>query len=319
MIEAATQVDQRAAFRADVLAGLGKAQKAVPAKYFYDARGSALFEEICTLAEYYPTRTETAMLERLAPEIARHVGAGATLIEYGSGASRKIRALLEALPAPAAYMPIDISLGHLQASARRLALDYPGLPIVPVVGDYTAPLNLPVPPGARLVIFFPGSTIGNLAPADAAALLAQAAGRVGRGGSMLVGVDLKKDPAILHRAYTDRRGVTADFNLNLLDRINRELDGDFRRAQFRHRAFYDPVRGRIEMHLVSLIGQAVSVEGQRFDFRVGETIHTENSYKYSLDEFRAMAGRAGFVPEAAWSDPDCLFAIHLLRAGTMST
>jgi L-histidine Nalpha-methyltransferase len=316
LVEAATPIDQRAAFRADVLAGLGEAQKWVPAKYFYDARCSQLFEEICALEEYYPTRVETGMLEHLAGEIGRRIGPGAALIEYGSGVSRKIRALLDVLVAPALYLPIDISGGHLEQAAFTLARDYPSLPVVPMVGDYTAAdLVLPVPAGARPVVFFPGSTIGNLAPDDAVALLRQAVARVGPDGLMLVGVDLKKDPVILHRAYTDRRGVTADFNLNLLDRINRELDGDFVRAQFRHRAFYDSGQGRIEMHLVSLCAQTVRVAGRQFAFRVGETIYTENSYKYAIDEFQAMARRAGFVPEAAWQDPDRLFAIHLLRVG----
>lgn len=302
-------------FAAAVHAGLGQRHKAIPAKFFYDERGSALFERICELPEYYPTRTECALLERHAGEIATLIGPDAELVEFGAGATRKVRYLLDALVKPRAYLPIDISGAHLQHAAARLDADYPALTVTPVVADYTAGMTLPSPPGgaARRAGFFPGSTIGNFTPAEALAFLRNAA-RLLAGGGLLIGVDLVKDPALLHAAYNDAAGVTAAFNLNLLHRIRRELDSDIDPQAFSHYAFYAPRRRRIEMHLVSRTAQAVHVGRKRYAFAAGETIHTENSCKYTLDEFRRLAHRAGFRSRAVWCDPDDLFSLHWLEA-----
>lgn len=306
----------RASFLADVLDGLARPQKTIPPKYFYDAVGARLFEAICETPEYYPTRTEIAILAENAPAIARLVGPRAQLVEYGSGNARKVRLLLDAFDDPVAYMPVDISGDHLHAEAQRLALDYPALEVAAVVADITRPFPLPAPrrlPGALLGLFM-GSSIGNFAPEEARAFLTGAA-RLLRGGQLLIGVDLKKDGDVLHAAYNDAAGVTADFNLNLLDRINRELGGDFDREAFAHRAFYNARLGRIEMHLVSLSDQAVRIGGQRFVFANGETIHTENSYKYTIVEFQALAGRTGWLPVEVWTDPERRFSVYLLRTG----
>ena len=305
-------------FREDVIAGLSQPQKALPPKYFYDARGSRLFEAICRLKEYYPTRSELALTRAHLGEIARFAGtrgsrAGA-LIEYGSGDGVKSRLLIEALR-PAAYIPVDISGDALRGAAAKLRRLYPWLDIRPVHGDFSRPLKLPVALAkGRRVVYFPGSTIGNLTPEAAHAFLRMTRGQVGRGGAMLVGVDLKKDAALLHAAYNDARGVTAAFNLNLLARINRELGADFRLRRFRHYAFYNPERGRIEMHLVSLVPQTANVGNYRFAFEAGESIHTENSYKYSVAGFRALAKSAGFKGEKVWLDPKGLFSLHGLVA-----
>jgi dimethylhistidine N-methyltransferase len=301
-------------FREDVIAGLSLPQKALPPKYFYDARGSRLFEAICRLKEYYPTRSELALTRGRIGEIARFAGRGSTLIEYGSGESRKSRMLIAALR-PSAYVPVDISADALRQAAARLRRFFPWLEIRAVHGDFTQPLKIPMGPGrGRRVVYFPGSTIGNLTPEEAHAFLRMTRGQVGPRGAMLVGVDLKKDANLLHAAYNDAKGVTAAFNLNLLARINRELGADFRLRRFRHYAFYNPAPGRIEMHLVSLAAQTVNVGDYRFAFAAGESIHSENSYKYSVEEFRALAKSAGFKGAKIWLDPKGLFSLHGLVA-----
>jgi dimethylhistidine N-methyltransferase len=305
-------------FREDVIAGLSLPQKALPPKYFYDARGSRLFEAICRLKEYYPTRSELALMRGRIGDIARFARSGAALIEYGSGESRKSRLLIEALR-PSVYVPVDISADALRQASARLRRRFPWLEIRAVHGDFTRPLKVPMGAGTRAfssrrVVYFPGSTIGNLAPEEAHAFLRMTRGQVGPGGAMLVGVDLKKDANVLHAAYNDAKGVTAAFNLNLLARINRELGGDFRLRRFRHYAFYNPSQGRIEMHLVSLARQTVNVGNYRFAFAAGESIHTENSYKYSIEDFRALARSAGFTGKKVWLDPKGLFALHGLAA-----
>jgi dimethylhistidine N-methyltransferase len=297
-------------FLSDVIAGLSLPQKALPPKYFYDDAGSRLFERICRLPEYYPTRAELSLTRRHIASIARFAGRGCELVEFGSGESLKTRLLLRALE-PAAYLPVDISRAALESAQRRLARSFRGLKIIPILGDFSRPLELPVP-RARRVVYFPGSTIGNLDPEEAHAFLAMARGH---GPKMLVGVDLKKDANVLHRAYNDRRGVTAAFNLNLLARINRELGADFDPRRFSHYAFYNAALGRIEMHLVSLERQRVRIGRHRFAFERGESIHTENSYKYSVEDFRALAARAGFEGKRVWLDAKGLFALHGLQAG----
>jgi len=301
-------------FGAALAAGLGSRPKSLPSKFFYDATGARLFEEICELPEYYPTRTETALLASRAGDIATVIGPGAALIEFGAGAARKVRLLLDALARPAAFLPIDISGEHLREAAAALAQDYPTLAVLPVAADYTQPFLLPrLPAGARRIGFFPGSTIGNFTPAEARQFLRSTALLL-KGGGLLVGVDLVKDPAILHAAYNDAAGVTAAFNLNLLARANRELGTDFDLAGFRHYAFFNPQASRVEMHLVSVRAQRVRFGVQQFDFAEGESIHTENSCKYTVASFQALAGAAGFRPAAVWCDPDRLFSLHWLEA-----
>ncbi len=300
--------------RDEVLRGLARRPRAIPPKFFYDAQGSLLFEAICELPEYYLTRTEIGILEAHAGEIAALVGTDSVLVELGSGSSRKVRLLLEAIR-PAVCMPVDISRDHLLEAAKGLAQDYPWLQVHAVCLDYSRSLSLPAcGSGSRKVAFFPGSSIGNFDPEEAAALLQTVREVVAPGGGLLIGVDLKKDPAVLHAAYNDAHGVTAAFNLNLLARINRELGADFDLQAFRHSAFYNERRGRIEMHLESVRAQTVIVDGQRFRFTAGERIHTENSYKYDLGEFRDLARSAGFEPVQAWTDPDRLFSVHYLTA-----
>lgn len=303
-----------ASFLDDVLAGLAAPQKALSPKYFYDARGCELFEAICELPEYYPTRTEMAMMRSHAREMARHLGGACLMIEYGSGSGYKTRVLITEL-SPVAYVPIDIARGQLKAAALRLAGEFPELMVVALCADYSRPLRLPQIEGTgacRRVIYFPGSTIGNFTLPEAGEFLRNVRALAGAGGAMLVGVDLKKDPAILHAAYNDAQGVTAEFNLNLLRRINRELGADFDVAAFRHQAFYNAEIGRIEMHLESLAAQRVTLAGRQIDFHRGETIHTENSYKYSVDEFQQLARASGFEPQAVWTDPRQYFAVHYL-------
>jgi len=312
---AAAPAAQLERFRDDVIAGLSLPQKALAPKYFYDAAGSRLFERICRLREYYPTRTELALTRANVRAIAAFTGRGVALVEYGSGESLKTRLLIRALR-PAAYIPIDISAEALRAAGRRLRREFPWLAIRPLQGDFAHPLEVRMEPGgrARTVVYFPGSTIGNLTPEEAHAFLRMTRAQAGRRGAMLVGVDLKKDAAVLHAAYNDAKGVTAAFNLNLLARINRELGADFQLRGWRHYAFYNAALGRIEMHLVSLERQAVRIGRHRFAFGRGETIHTENSYKYSVEEFRALAARAGFTPRKVWIDRRGLFALHGLAA-----
>jgi L-histidine Nalpha-methyltransferase len=292
-------------FRQDVVAGLSGPHKSVPPKYFYDAAGSRLFARICRLPEYYVTRAELALTRRHLALITRFAGRGCQLIEYGSGEGIKSRLLIRALR-PAVYVPVDISEDALQAAARQLGREFPWLRVAPLVGDFSRPLEIPVRKGP-CVVYFPGSTIGNLTPEEAHAFLSMSRGVATR---MLVGVDLKKDPGVLHAAYNDAAGVTAAFNLNLLARINRELGADFDLRRWRHYAFYNPAEGRIEMHLVSMAAQRVALGKRRFDFAAGETIHTENSYKYSIEGFRELAAKAGFKGAKVWTDRRGLFALH---------
>ncbi|MDF1587269.1 L-histidine N(alpha)-methyltransferase [Marinimicrococcus flavescens] len=301
-------------FRNAVLAGLAARPRAIPAKFLYDAEGSRLFDAITRLDDYYPTRTELGILEACAPEIARLAGPGAVLVEFGSGSSTKIRLLLDALEEPAAYLPIDISGEHLLRACRALARDYPALTVQPVVGDFTRSLSLPpLDRGRHVLGFFPGSTIGNFTPEEAGQFLGQAALTLGPGASFVLGVDLVKPAHILRAAYDDAKGVTAAFNLNLLRRINRELGGTFDLARFAHKIVWNEALDRIEMHLESLADQTVSVAGTSFAFAAGETIHTENSYKYRLDAFTGLAFSAGWRPLAHWTDEQALFSVHFLR------
>ncbi|MCW5606207.1 MAG: L-histidine N(alpha)-methyltransferase [Burkholderiales bacterium] len=301
-------------FLDEVIAGLSRPQKELNPKFLYDARGCELFDAICELPEYYPTRTEMAMMREHAAEMAQCLGPGCVLIEYGSGTSRKTRELIAALD-PEAYVPIDIADGQLRASAQELADIFPALRIIAVCADYSRPLVLPEMDGMRArrrAIYFPGSTIGNFTTRAALEFLRRACMLAGPGGAMLVGVDLKKDATLLHAAYNDAEGVTAEFNLNLLVRINRELGADFDLSAFRHHAFYNAPAGRVEMHLRSMRGQQVTVGGRVFRFAENETIHTENSCKYSLEEFRRLSREAGFDPVRCWTDPGQLFAVHYL-------
>jgi dimethylhistidine N-methyltransferase len=304
-------------FRDAVLGGLSRDQKAIPCKFFYDARGSQLFEQICRLPEYYLTRTETGILERDGAAIAAHMGRNCRIIEFGSGAMHKARILLAELDAPAAYVPVDISREHLRQAASRIAADFPALNVVAVCADYTRHFALPAlpGPGGKRVGFFPGSTIGNFEPDAAAGFLANYAHILGPGGEMLIGVDRKKDPRILDAAYNDRAGVTAAFNLNLLERINRELGGTLDVDGFEHLAFYSESEGRIEIYIRSRAAQEARIAGRSFHFARNELIHTEYSYKYAIPEFRDLAARAGFSPLDTWTDPDGLFSVHYFRVG----
>ena len=299
-------------FLEEVLAGLGSAQKTLPCKYFYDAKGAQLFEAICKLEEYYPTRTELGIMEQHARDMAQRVGPRAFLVEYGSGSSIKTRVLLDVMESPVAYVPIDISRETLLASAEDIAKRYPELEVLPLCADYLASVRLPEAAREvrRRVVYFPGSTIGNFVPAEAVAFLARMARQAGDGGGVLIGVDLKKDPTQLVRAYDDAEGVTAAFNRNLLVRINRELGGNFRERNFRHEARWNAEEGRVEMHLVSSGACVVSIAGEAIRFEAGESIHTENSYKYEGGEFEALAVNAGLTPCDLWMDPGQRFSIH---------
>ncbi len=310
--------EQYPAFLMDVIEGLGKSQKEIPCKYFYDERGSMLFTEICQTAEYYITRTELQLLSKVLPDISLRIGPQATVIEYGSGEGRKIRDLLRALQNPSAYMPIDISAEILFDAARRLKREFPSLMIHPMVADYTTQITLPEEIATnrrgKRVVFFPGSTISNFTPPEAARFLRNIRQFLQPGDGFLLGVDLIKSPNRLHQAYNDYDGVTAEFNLNLLRRINRELDGNFKIHQFEHYAFFNPRYSRVEMHLVSLTDQVVKIGRHQFSFRAGETIHTENSYKYSIDSIARLGQEAGFEREQVWTDDENLFSVHYLTA-----
>jgi len=303
------------AFSDDVLAGLMAEPKRLPPKYFYDEVGSDLFQRITLLPEYYPTRIETGILEAHAGEIAKLIPADAAVVEFGAGSSAKTRILLRAAPHVSAYVPVDISGTFLAAETMRLRQDLPDLQVLPVEADFTRPFVLPAAIGDRPRIgFFPGSTIGNFEPHEANTLMRHAAAMLGPGALFVVGVDLIKDPEILTSAYNDDAGVTASFNLNLLTRINRELGGEFNLAGFRHRACYNHTQRRIEMHLVSLARQKVRACGKSFDFRRGETIHTENSYKYTVESFLSHARGAGWNNAATFVDAQNYFSVHALRA-----
>ena len=302
-------------FARDLVAGLRATPKRIPPKYFYDAAGSRLFERITTLPEYYPTRAEMQILRERAGAVAALVPAEGALIEFGSGSSAKVRLLLARMPKLRAYVPVDISGEFLGEEARRLRAEHSSLQVVPVAADFTKPFALPdAVRGLPRAGFFPGSTIGNFDPADAKAFLRNAAGVLGGGAAFIVGVDLVKDEAILNRAYDDAQGVTAAFNLNLLARANRELRADFDLDGFAHHAFFNEEQSRIEMHLVSRRVQQVHVAGATFTFDEGETIHTENSYKYTVDGFLRLAAEAGWRGSDVWTDKDRLFSVHALKA-----
>lgn len=302
-------------FAADVVAGLSARRKAIPPKWLYDARGSELYELICEQPEYYPPRVETGLLERHGREIAAAVGPEALVFEYGAGSARKTALLLDALARPAAYVPVDISREALLPAAETLGRRFPRLSIRPVVADFGEPVALPLDaaPGRR-VAFFPGSTIGNLDPQDAVALLRRMAQQAGRGGALVIGVDLPKDEATLVRAYDDARGVTAAFDLNLLARINRELAGDFPLDAFRHLSRWDPRLSRVEMHLRAGRRLVAHAACATFAFAEGETIHTESAYKWEPRAFDALAAIAGWRPERTWTDDRAWFAVKLYSA-----
>jgi dimethylhistidine N-methyltransferase len=303
----------RADFADAVLQGFAQRPRSLPCRFLYDARGSALFEEITQLEEYYPTRVETALLRAHGAEIAGLIGRARVLVEFGSGSSRKTSLLLGALQRVETYIPIDVAGKSLAEAAEWLGERHDGLAIRPLVADFTKTRSWPLIARRRRTLgFFSGSTIGNLGQAEARAFLANAACLLGRDSAFLIGVDLKKDPAILLPAYNDSAGVTAAFNLNLLVRINRELGGDIDLGLFAHDIVYDESRGRIEIYLKSLRRQVVRVLGQKFSFAAGERIHTENSHKYSVEEFQSLARSAGWSPARAWTDKHRLFSLHLL-------
>jgi dimethylhistidine N-methyltransferase len=295
-----------------VVDGFSKQNKSIPPKFFYDERGSELFEAICRQPEYYLPDVERKLLRRISPEIASLVGEERVLIEPGAGSAEKVRLLLEQLK-PAAYVPMDISFDFLKASAQSLVEQYPWLPVHAVCVDYTHSLPMPdsLPPNRRL-LFFPGSSLGNFEPGEALGFLSMVAKALGENGMLLIGVDTKKSPEILDAAYNDAAGVTAEFNLNLLHRMRRELDADLDPEAFDHHAYYNQDEGRIEMHLISREAQRVRVNGDHFHFQQGESLHTECSYKYAPEEFLQLAGQAGFKSRRYWIDDDGLFAIYLL-------
>jgi dimethylhistidine N-methyltransferase len=299
-------------FAAALLAGLQHTPRQVSPKWFYDQRGSELFEQICELPEYYPTRTELGLLTRYAHEMVECMGPHIDLIEFGAGATRKVRHLLDASKHIKRFIPIDISAEHLTDASNDLREDYPMVRIEPMAADFMQHLTLPEAVGQRIG-FFPGSSIGNFDPAEAQGLLTRMAKWL-QGGGLLIGVDLVKDPATLHAAYNDAQGVTAQFNLNLLARANTELGTHFRLDQFAHSAFYNPPLQRIEMHLVSLCDQTVPLAGERLHFQEGSSIHTESSYKYTVAGFQALASRAGFRPDTVWLDEARQFSLHWLSA-----
>jgi dimethylhistidine N-methyltransferase len=306
---------QNKSFYDDVVAGLSLPQKAIPPKYFYDERGSQLFDAICEVPEYYPTRTEAALLARTAPELAVGLTGVDHLVEYGSGASKKTRIVLDALTALRSYVPMDISEEFLLGVADKLSEDYPRLQVVPLVGDFTAELELPTEVrSGRKAGFFPGSTIGNLGPEGGVDFLKRARRLLGEDAAFVLGADLVKDAGVLRAAYNDRAGVTAQFNLNLLSRINRELGANFDECAFYHNAIWNPEESRIEMHLVSEVAQAVKLNGSTFRFRSGETIHTENSYKFTPAMLEALAASAGWNTDEIWTDREYPFAVALLSA-----
>ncbi len=302
-------------FAAALIAGLSARSKSIPCRFFYDAQGSRLFERITDLPEYYPTRTETGILRGHADDLATLAPPRSVLIEFGSGSSTKTEILLEAMPQLHAYVPIDISASALEEAEERIAKCFPALRVMPIVGDFSKPLQLPADiAGKRRLGFFPGSTIGNLTEREAVGLLSSMRSILGAEGVLVVGADLKKDVRRLLAAYDDAEGVTAAFNLNLLQRANRELGADFDLYAFDHRATYDMRHGRIDMHLVSRVAQVVTVLGHRFRFRAGEHIHTEHSHKYDIDGFGDLVRRAGWHPQACWTDAERLFSVHVLSA-----
>jgi L-histidine N-alpha-methyltransferase len=303
-------------FLLDVVEGLSAEQKTLKAKYLYDAAGSALFEQITELPEYYPTRTELAILQERADEIVQHIPTWAAFVEFGSGSSTKTRTLLRAATKLAAYVPVDISATFLAQEAKRLKEEFPALAVLPVAADFTQEFDLPRPTRKRpRAGYFSGSTIGNFERDEAAAFLRHAGRILGPGAAMIVGVDRVKDAGVLHAAYNDAAGVTAAFNLNLLARINREIGPTFDLQTFRHEAVYNQRDGRIEMYLISRRAQEVTLLGRRYRFAAGEAIHTENSYKYSLGQFQDLARSAEWLPQRVWTDAERLFSVHELACG----
>ncbi len=306
--------EQTTTFASDVIDGLSQHPKRLSPKYFYDAAGSELFEQITRLPEYYPTRTELAILRDRAGETSAIIPDGAALVEFGAGATTKVRLLLNRCKF-SAYVPVDISGDFLKAQADVLRRDFPALDVYPVAADFTAPFALPDAVKAMPKVgFFPGSTLGNFEPHEACAFMRSAREILGEGAQMVIGVDLEKDERVLYHAYNDSAGVTARFNLNVLVRINRELGGNFDLSAFMHRAIYNRERHRIEMHLISKKTQTVRVLGHSFSFRAGESIHTESSYKYSLDRFTALARGSGWSPTQSWTDENAMFSVHALVA-----
>ena len=304
----------RGSFLAEVLLGLHKPQKELPSKYFYDECGSHLFERICELKEYYIPRIEVSIMQAHIREMAELIGPHVLLIEYGCGNCEKVRFLIDHLHDPVAYIPIDISQEQLLHVTKELTLIYPRLQVLPVCADYTSSFELPIPKQSskRIVVYFPGSSISNFDPIPAKHFLEHVANLCGSDGALLIGVDLKKDPAVLHSAYNDNEEITAAFNLNLLERINRELDCDFQLDGFQHYAFYNPRESRVEMHLVSQRDQVVHLNRETISFTKGESIWTESSYKYNLDEFEQMATAAGFRVERVWVDERQWFSVQYL-------
>lgn len=304
-------------FARDMLACLERTPHEISPKYFYDATGSRLFEQICELPEYYVTRTELEILSRDIHRMADLIGPNAEVVEFGAGSLVKARLLLEALKNPRRFIAIDISADHLQAATAQLQREFPDVEIIPVVGDFSNIDSLPpLPPphqGGRRVGFFPGSTLGNFSHAEAGHFLCAASSFLA-GGGMLIGIDLVKTPSLLHQAYNDSAGVTAAFNRNLLVRANRDLGTDFNVDAFAHYAFYHPGLQRVEMHLVCMAPQLINLGQQQFEFRQGETLHTENSQKYTVEGFRALAAASGFSPQTLWSDPGRLFSVHWLKS-----
>jgi len=299
-----------------VLEGLAKPQKTLPTAFLYDEAGSALFDEICRLPEYYPTRTELSIMERSLPEMADAIGPEALVIEYGSGTGLKTRKLLAALRDPVAYVPVEISREFLKTSAASLQSEFENIEVLPVCADFTEPFDVPASsrPARRRALYFPGSTIGNFRPEVAVRLLRQMREEVGSGGCALLGVDLVKDVDVLEAAYDDAAGVTAKFNLNLLRRANDELGADFDLGAFRHRAVWSASRSAIEMRLYARRPTAVNVGGKRFTFNAGEWIHTEDSHKYTLEGFADLAHAGGFDVEQVWTDDQDYFSVQYLRA-----
>lgn len=317
MLRARRQPFADPALRDEVLRGLFSVPKTLPAKLFYDERGARLFEDICRLPEYYLTRAELEILETHADEIAELAGERCALVEYGSGAGEKVRLLLDALEAPVAYLPVDISREQLVRVSRTLARDYPSLDVLPVCADYTRRFEVPhLAPDVRRLAFFPGSTIGNFHPAEAIAFLKRIRLFLGDGGALLLGVDRRKNANVLHAAYNDAQGVTAEFNLNLLSRLNRELGGDFDLPRFRHVAFFNDEASRIEMHIESLRDQTVTIAGTRIAFARGDTIWTESSYKYEHDALQTLTTAAGLEMVRLWSDTRHRFWVAFLEAAS---
>lgn len=307
-------------FAREAVAGLGTRPRSLPCKYLYDARGSELFESICRTPEYYVTRADLALHDAHLPEIASLIGADAHVIEFGSGAGVKTRRLLASLNTPRAYTPIEISAAALTQSTRALSADFPDIEIVPVQADYTRPIDDAAlrldPPAERRIVYFPGSTISNFEHAEAAVFLERMGRMAGPDGAVLIGVDLLKDRATLLAAYDDAEGVTAAFNLNLLERMQRELDAGLDPDAFDHQARYNDELARIEMHLVARRPTKIAIGKHEFALERGESIHTESSHKYSIESFRELASRAGLRSDRTWLDPDGLFSMHWLSDGT---